>query len=1081
MSADKRIERDYLRLYRFLKRVLGRLRILRALEGGILLAAGGAIVSLTGLASLAARSFFPAAPFLVTIINLLLLASLVVLVTLRVVRVPSLSGLARQVEERFPDLKDNLTNSLALFHSAKIEPRRGDTSISLLAAQMAKTSRQVSRLSPGQIIEINQAARHLKLLLPLVLAFIGTWMISPSSLINSLGLLARPWASLPPRETYLEVNPKGAILAKGSRFLITASTWGKVPEEMTLKVWTEGNRESAASMEREGEGKFRYLLPSVDESFHYQAESRGYHSPVYRARVVPLPEIAELRLTYFPPEYSQLPGEVHSGGHISALKGTVVKFDITPTKEISQANLVLSETNLIPLKRQKNSKLTGNLIVLSEGSYHIALKDEFGFSNPSRLRYHIRLIPDGAPRVEIVQPAKDLEVIGHEIFPLLYKASDDFGITELRLGFRLPGKKEQKITLWKGPAQKRFPLKEFRWDLDGLALAPGDRLVYWLEVVDNDTISGPKQGYSQSLALIVKDIREELAKENQGIKEIADSLLSLLADHLEGPAKDPSSANQAREELARQAKEILKQVNDSLARFEKDRDADDPTRYDLKVLKRTLAATVERMESQEHESITPQLERMALLAEDMAKRARMEDVQALAQEIRNRERRLLSRLKELKDKGTEAGKAEALRELAKLQQLISKLMNALTKLADKLPDDFINSDALKTMEFQDMFQGLDRIARKLNQGDLKGALQAARELAQSLSQMLAGLTQAGMEARSAPFDRLRREMSSNRSELSRIITEQRKLLFETEELNKKLEKRNEALAAGKLGNLSGDIRAILNELEQILPRSEDEKLALEMERLLAQGKLGEFISRLKQMRASLGAESSSLDMSDSDRSASQSLALLDELKALMQRLDSKASELASDEEKTQLAELARREKSLQERTRSIKERLEILSQILPMMDPSLAEEMGQAAEFMGQARTRLGGYDPPGAIPPERQALERLAKSQQGMQALGRQLARRGGRQRFGWGFNPRAGWYWGGWRPLPTLPQPSLKGFRREHGYTGIEREEFRTPAKDAYQVPKMYREEVMKALKEVYPSQYQDQIKKYFQNLAD
>ena len=113
--------------------------------------------------------------------------------------------------------------------------------------------------------------------------------------------------------------------------------------------------------------------------------------------------------------------------------------------------------------------------------------------------------------------------------------------------------------------------------------------------------------------------------------------------------------------------------------------------------------------------------------------------------------------------------------------------------------------------------------------------------------------------------------------------------------------------------------------------------------------------------------------------------------------------------------------------------------------------------------------------------MERLAKSQQGMQALGRQLARRGGRQRFGWGFNPRAGWYWGGWRPLPTLPQPSLKGFRREHGYTGIEREEFPTPAKDAYQVPKMYREEVMKALKEVYPSQYQDQIKKYFQNLAD
>jgi hypothetical protein len=574
-----------------------------------------------------------------------------------------------------------------------------------------------------------------------------------------------------------------------------------------------------------------------------------------------------------------------------------------------------------------------------------------------------------------------------------------------------------------------------------------------------------------------------VAEENQGIKEIADSLLDLLADHLESSAQDPAAASQMKKELTRRAKDILKQVEDSLARFEQERDADNPTRYDLDVLKRTLAATVERMENQEHESTTPQLERMALLAEDMAKRARMDDVQALAQDIRNRERRLLSRLEELKDKLTDAGKAAALKELAELQQLINKLMEALTKMADKLPDDFMNSDALKGMEFQDMFQGMDKIAEMLNKGDLAGAVQAARELAQSLSQMLAGLSQARMEAQSAPFDRLRSEMAANQGELSRIIAEQRKILFETEELNKELERRKESLAAKKLEELREAIRSLLDELKPILPRPEEEQLASDLGRLLDAGKLGEFLSRLKEMRAGLAATSSSLDSSDSDRSGSQSLALLDELNSLMSSLDREPAELASDEEKNQLAELARREKSIRERTQSIKERLEMLSQILPMMDPGLAEDMGQAAAFMGQAQGRLGGYDPSGAIPPEQQALDRLAKSQQGMQALGRQLARRAGR--FGpglaWGFDPRAGWYWGPWRPLPTLPQPSLRGFRQEQGYTGIEREEFPTPSKDAYQVPKMYREEVMKALKEGYPSQYQEQIKKYFQNLAD
>src|SRR3989338_3423293 len=103
MSADQRIERDYLQLYRFLKRVLGRLRIIRAVEGSILIAAGVTIVCLTGLASLAVRSFFPAAPFLVTVINLLLLAAVIVLALVRVVKAPSLAGLARQVEHKFPE------------------------------------------------------------------------------------------------------------------------------------------------------------------------------------------------------------------------------------------------------------------------------------------------------------------------------------------------------------------------------------------------------------------------------------------------------------------------------------------------------------------------------------------------------------------------------------------------------------------------------------------------------------------------------------------------------------------------------------------------------------------------------------------------------------------------------------------------------------------------------------------------------------------------------------------------------------------------------------------------------------------
>ena len=38
----------------------------------------------------------------------------------------------------------------------------------------------------------------------------------------------------------------------------------------------------------------------------------------------------------------------------------------------------------------------------------------------------------------------------------------------------------------------------FKWDLGSLGLAPGDRVVYRIEIWDNDSISGPKKGTSQT-------------------------------------------------------------------------------------------------------------------------------------------------------------------------------------------------------------------------------------------------------------------------------------------------------------------------------------------------------------------------------------------------------------------------------------------------------------------------------------------------------------------------------------------------------------------------------------------------------
>ena len=137
---------------------------------------------------------------------------------------------------------------------------------------------------------------------------------------------------------------------------------------------------------------------------------------------------------------------------------------------------------------------------------------------------------------------------------------------------------------------------------------------------------------------------------------------------------------------------------------------------------------------------------------------------------------------------------------------------------------------------------------------------------------------------------------------------------------------------------------------------------------------------------------------------------------------------------------------------------------------------------MGEATAKLKGEDAPGAIPPEQDVIRRLSQSQQGMQQMAQQMAMRMQAARWGYQlvYDPRPGWYYGPWVPMPTLPQPELNR-PREKGYTGIDKEEFEPPSKDAYKVPQAFREKIMESLKEGVPSQYKREVENYFRGLSE
>jgi methylenetetrahydrofolate reductase (NADPH) len=425
-------------------------------------------------------------------------------------------------------------------------------------------------------------------------------------------------------------------------------------------------------------------------------------------------------------------------------------------------------------------------------------------------------------------------------------------------------------------------------------------------------------------------------------------------------------------------------------------------------------------------------------------------------------------IQQLKEQITREGLEAAMKELRKVEELLRSLIEALSKSATALPDEFMNNPEIAGLDFQDLFKDLEEMARKLSAGDVEGALEAAQRLLQTLSEMLASLGRARAQAGLSPFDRLQGEMSRQAGELEKILREQRQIFNETEGVERQIRQQSVEETGRRLARQGPRLKEILGKLKSSLEPEQQDWID-ELGKALRKGDVEELSKMAETLERNLFGKASEIDES------------LEALRTLRRTLRPKASDLLTPFQKERLGQLSSRQGDLKERTNRLKERLEALAQLFPGMDTEILNDLREAATFMAEASDKLGERNPSGAIPPEQEAIRRLAKSQQAMEQMAQQMAMRMQAARYGypWAYDPRAGWYYGPWIPMPTLPQPEFNR-PRERGMTGIDREEFETPSKDAYKVPKRLREKVLDALKEGVPPEYKRDVERYFRGLT-
>ena len=1093
-------EEDYRPIDDFLRRFVNRSRRVRGLESLCLAGTALAVLAALGVGVDAVKGLLPYAPLAFSLLSVATLLVVVGLTLLHFLRSRSLSWAARTIERQRPELRNNLINSLQLYPQLADSARTGGASAPMIHALIRQTRDQIRPMQPAALVDVRPLRAKARLLALAAAPVLALALWHPDLPGRSLALVAHPLEHLPPAEIFIHVVTRDVRVIRGDAVSVEAVTSGARPDgvELVFKPAGSGDGDAAAqavAMDEARPSRYAASLPEVSEDLAYQVVTGPFASPWYKVTAVERPAVTDLKVTLYPPHYTGLPDRTFTGGNVRGVKGSTLSFSATTNKSMTEAVVALDDGREVPLKITGDTA-QGSIVLFRSQPYRIRIEDAFGFRNLP-VPYEMVAVPDSFPLVELLKPAEDLEVNGDERLALEYRASDDYGIRQVTLVAAI-GEREERIPVWRDEVTRRLD-ETFIWDLDAIGLEEGDVVVYHLEVLDNDTISGPKLVKSRPLSLRLKNLKAEHRQVAEMIRDISDKMVDLLGDHLEAPP-DEQTPDQPGQRLAEGLDQMMQRVDEAMRRTREDRISDFGTWSDLETLKRNLEHArndlVERMRQaaspaereQAHDAMATELERLSMLSEDVSRRLTGQDMAATARDMMKDQERFLDSLEKLRSGNKELD--EVLKELSKLSRQLQELQASLMQFARQVPNEFVNPANMRNMPFQDMRSMMDQIRQKLREGDIQGALQMARELFNQMAQLAAMLRNGQQQAQGSMMARMQGAMSRSNDELQEILREQQEILLGTESTHKEATAEVEALREQAIEQLAASARADLAVLAHLLAapdlESDRNRPPEEREREAA---IRGLLSGLRDMLENrdfeafarrLGPAAAELDgMGSLDQAQKAALAMLTALAREYQAIADVPDPELTPAQKQAVRELGTREDVLATRTRDLVERLRYLFQLFPSLDPKIVNNIAEAGEFMGQATQELGSLRPGQAIPPEQEAINRLSQSGQQMQQAMQRMAQRGRFGRVPLVHVFRRGRFLPSGQFLPPTGTPQFPEHDIDENLTGLDTEKFELPGKDDYK-PERFRKEVLESLKQGVPDRYREQVERYFKELS-
>jgi len=742
-----------------------------------------------------------------------------VILLIRFIWRPGIEEISRMVEGAFPQFKDKLISAVQLGNLDE-ESLRGQ-SPDLVRALVGRAAEELRPLRAERSVSTRCLVSLARISYSLAILFLLLSILFPLSLAGGFFRLADYGHTYsPPGSIIIFTLVRDSSIIRGENFTNSGFFSSKTAPLRLFWRWKDSDVWNTRPVKvDEKTGYFTSTIEKPRLSFSYYLESGPSATPHYRVNVIERPVVENIELSLLFPAYTGMGTVVRkdNDGNIRALRGTRVNITVRANKPLRSMSIQWNDSTSSTCPVNGSSGQAA-FTITGDMDYTIGLMDTLGIKDINPILYRITSLEDEKPTVSILSPKVDAFLSRNMTLSVLYRAGDDYGISQVSLQYKLPFEEAVRtVSIKKGKLPRQIE-DGYVWNLSDLNLLPQDQVTFYLSVWDNDTVRGPKQGISEkytvkvpSLTDILKETAEEHESGMEKIREAQDAgeqkdkaLEEVRRNILNGKKTDWNDRNTIGESKKQLEKmqEGVKDFSETIKKMADKLSSEDMAALETVEKLRKISQMMDQIADGDMKDALKKLTQAAMEVDQRAAKSALDQYKISAEAIKKKLDAVIQLLEQVKaiqrfetarkvledialkqaeltQKLSNDPKDSALaREQKSLAQEMDKLEKELKDMAGELKEKF----SLNTKSFEeylksaDISKGMEETAGNIEEGMNEKARKGMDSSNAKLAEMLKNMDKLGDLMKGANTREMKNRLLTAMVELLAVSKSQEKLL-----------------------------------------------------------------------------------------------------------------------------------------------------------------------------------------------------------------------------------------------------------------------------------------------------------------